>query len=96
MKIVLMLLLAFAFAGQVVAGTSPYAEVVIINGQVITADSDDPSQVTIAEAVAIQGDKILAVGTNAEIRHWSQTGQKSSTPREYCDPRVYRYPQSHL
>ncbi len=68
MKIVLMLLLAFAFAGQVVAGTSPYAEVVIINGQVITADSDDPSQVTMAEAVAIQGDKILAVGTNAEIQ----------------------------
>ncbi|NNE38352.1 MAG: amidohydrolase, partial [Gammaproteobacteria bacterium] len=68
MKIVLTLLLAFAFIGQVVAGTSPYAEIVIINGQVITADNDDPSQVTIAEAVAIQGDKILEVGTNAEIQ----------------------------
>ena len=68
MKIVLALLLTFAFASQVVAGTSPYAETVIINGQVITADNDDPSQVTIAEAVAIQGDKILAVGSNAEIQ----------------------------
>jgi predicted amidohydrolase YtcJ len=68
MKIVLAFLLIFAFASQVVAGTSPYAETVIINGQVITADNDDPSQVTIAEAVAIQGDKILAVGSNAEIQ----------------------------
>ena len=68
MKFVLTLLLAFAFTGQVIAGTSPYAEVVILNGKVITADNDDPSQVTMAEAIAIQGDKILEVGTNAEIR----------------------------
>lgn len=49
------------------AGVSPYAETVIINGQVITADNDDASKVTIAEAVAIRGDRILAVGSNAEI-----------------------------
>jgi len=68
MKFLLTLLLAFAFVGQVIAATSPYAEVVILNGKVITADSDDPTQVTIAEAIAIQGDKILEVGTNAQIR----------------------------
>jgi predicted amidohydrolase YtcJ len=50
------------------AGESPYAETVIINGQVITADNDDPAKVTIAEAVAIRGDRILAVGSNDEIR----------------------------
>jgi predicted amidohydrolase YtcJ len=50
------------------AGESPYAETVIINGKVITADSDDPKKVSIKEAIAIRGDRILAVGTNAEIR----------------------------
>lgn len=48
-------------------GTSPYAEIIIVNGQVITADNDDPKKVTIAEAVAIRGDRILAVGSNREI-----------------------------
>ena len=50
------------------AGTSPFAETVIINGKVITADSDDPDEVRSKEAIAIQGDKIMAVGRNAEIR----------------------------
>ncbi|MEE8197227.1 MAG: amidohydrolase family protein, partial [Acidiferrobacterales bacterium] len=50
------------------AGTSPYAETVILNGKVITADSDDPDEVSIKEAIAIQGDRIMAVGSNAEIR----------------------------
>ncbi|MDX1499291.1 MAG: amidohydrolase family protein [Woeseiaceae bacterium] len=50
-----------------IAGVSPYAETVIVNGQVITADNDDPARVTIAEAVAIRGDKIIAVGSNEQI-----------------------------
>ncbi len=50
------------------AGTSPYAETVILNGKVITADSDDPNEVSFKEAIAIQGDRIMAVGSNAEIR----------------------------
>lgn len=50
------------------AAKAPYAETVIINGKVITADSDDPKKVTIAEAIAIYGDRIMAVGSNAEIR----------------------------
>jgi len=59
--------LTVGFSAGVLAGTSPYAETIIINGQVITADNDDPDKVTIAEAVAIRNDRILAVGSNAEI-----------------------------
>jgi len=62
------LVIAGLVSSGVHAASSPYAETVIVNGKVITADSDDPQEVTIAEAVAIQGDKILAVGTNAQIR----------------------------
>lgn len=50
------------------AAKPPYAETVILNGKVITADSDDPNDVTIAEAIAIQGDRIMEVGSNAEIQ----------------------------
>jgi predicted amidohydrolase YtcJ len=64
----LCLLIAFFLINNADAGTSPYAETIIINGQVITADNDDPEKVTIAEAIAIRGDKILAVGSNAEIK----------------------------
>ena len=49
------------------AAQAPYAETVIINGQVITADNNDPQLVTIAEAIAVQDDKIMAVGSNTEI-----------------------------
>ena len=64
--------IALALAGVISNGASaapsPYAETVIINGKVITADSDDVNAVTIAEAIAIKNDKIMAVGTNAEIQ----------------------------
>ncbi|MBI3568964.1 MAG: amidohydrolase [Gemmatimonadetes bacterium] len=40
------------------------ADLVLFNGKVITVDSAD----RVAEAVAVRGGKILAVGTNAEIR----------------------------
>ncbi len=62
-------LLAGVFAATTVfAAKPPFAETVIVNGKVITADSDDPKAVTIAQAIAIQGDRIMAVGSNAEIR----------------------------
>jgi len=64
----LYLLIAFFLVNNAEAGTSPYAETIIINGQVITADNDDPEKVTIAEAIAIRGDRILAVGSNSEIK----------------------------
>ncbi len=50
------------------AGKSPFAETVILNGKVITADSDEPDKVSFKEAIAIQGDRIMAVGSNSEIR----------------------------
>lgn len=50
------------------AAKPPYAETVIINGKVITADSDNPEDVSMAEAIAIRGDRIMAVGSNAEIK----------------------------
>ena len=42
---------------------SPYADLVIINGNVITVDDD----FSIAQAVGVKGDRIAAVGTNDEI-----------------------------
>ncbi len=62
------LVLAGLLSSGVSAAPAPYAETIIINGKVITADSDDIKKVTIAEAIAISGDKILAVGSNAEIQ----------------------------
>lgn len=56
------------WVNQVHAAKAPYAETVILNGKVITADSDDPKKVSIAEAIAIYDDRIMAVGSNAEIR----------------------------
>src|SRR5690625_4920067 len=40
-----------------------YADIVFKNGQVITVDEQD----RITEAVAVKGNRIIAVGTNAEI-----------------------------
>jgi predicted amidohydrolase YtcJ len=42
------------------------ADMVILNGKVVTIDNDNPR----AEAIAIAGDKILAVGTNARIEKY--------------------------
>jgi predicted amidohydrolase YtcJ len=44
------------------SGQSP--DIVLVNGKVITVDAND----RIAQAVAIRGDRIVAVGTNAEVR----------------------------
>jgi predicted amidohydrolase YtcJ len=60
--------IGFLITSWVNAGPAPYADTVIINGQVITADNNDPTRVTIAEAVAVKDDKIMAVGSNTEIR----------------------------
>ncbi|GAH00538.1 unnamed protein product, partial [marine sediment metagenome] len=56
------------FIGMVLAcrRESP-ADTVILNGKVITVDRD----FTIADAVAVRGDKIIAVGTNSRIRRLS-------------------------
>jgi len=44
----------------------PIADLVLTNGNVVTVDEDQPH----AEAVAISGDKIIAVGTSADIANY--------------------------
>lgn len=43
-----------------------YADLVLLNGKIITVDSE----YTIAEAVAVQGEKIARVGSSQEIKAW--------------------------
>ena len=61
-------LLSVSFSGPAEAAKSPYAETVIINGKVITMDSDDINKISFKEAIAIRGDRIIAVGSNEEIK----------------------------
>ena len=61
----------------VIAAQSPYATTVIINGKVITVDSDNIHDISFAEAIAIREDEIIAVGSNSEIQqyiaNWTET-----------------------
>ena len=57
-------LAAAALATAVSSAQAQRATLVLVNGHVVTVDSAKPE----AEAVAIGGDRIIAVGTNAEIR----------------------------
>jgi predicted amidohydrolase YtcJ len=59
---------AALLCGTGLAATSPYAETIIVNGKVITADSDDIDAISFEEAIAIRGHEIIAVGSNAEVR----------------------------
>ncbi len=56
---VLLLLFAFSVFGQKIS-----ADLVLLNGKVFTADASKPS----AEAIAIRGERILAVGSHEEIK----------------------------
>ena len=53
----------FAAASQVVGAQQPRADLILVNGRVLTVDAND----RIAQAVAIAGNKIIAVGTTAEV-----------------------------
>jgi predicted amidohydrolase YtcJ len=48
------------------ASPRPPADLVIVNGHVYTVDAKQPK----AEAVAVAGDRIVAVGSDKEIRRW--------------------------
>jgi len=59
----------FLFLGSAIVGASaqtarPHADRIFVNGKIWTADDARPQ----AHALAISGDKILAVGSNEEIR----------------------------
>ena len=61
----------FVFAPA--AGAQEMADLVITNGRVYTLDESQPW----AEALAIRGEWILAVGTNAEIEKYKGTGTRT-------------------
>jgi len=56
--------------GVAFAATSPYATTMIINGKVITADSDNINDISFHEAIAIRDGEIIAVGSNAELQKY--------------------------
>ncbi len=55
--------LIFAACSDAPDQVTPIADLVLLNGNVVTVDERNPS----AEAVAIAGDRIVAVGSNADI-----------------------------
>jgi len=69
--IAVLFLCVAAFAQNAdVARLLGYPETILYNAKVVTMDDDSfgPEVGTIAEAMAIRGDKILATGTNAQMR----------------------------
>lgn len=56
----------FLSAGTPASAQLPHADLVLTNGTIVTVDSQHPS----AQAVAVQGDRIAAVGTSADIQRW--------------------------
>lgn len=64
------LIIGLMIGSVAMAGPSPYATTVIINGKVITMDSDDINNISFEEAIAIQNDTIMAVGSNNDIQQY--------------------------
>ena len=52
-------------------GTKEKADIVILNGKVLTIDETSP----MAEAIAIKGEYIVAVGTSKKIKGWIEEGK---------------------
>jgi predicted amidohydrolase YtcJ len=44
-----------------------YADIILYGGNILTANRPKPADSSVAEAVAVRGDRIVAVGTNQEI-----------------------------
>src|SRR4029450_5026380 len=63
LKPLLLGLMSAAVAAVALHAQQPPADVVLTNGKIITVDG----KFTIAQAVAIRGDRFVAVGSNAEI-----------------------------
>ena len=67
----LVLVWLFIMAFCLIACNSSHPDIILTNGKVITVDKD----FTISEAIAIEKDKIVAVGSNVEIR--KRSGRKT-------------------
>jgi predicted amidohydrolase YtcJ len=70
------ILFAMIFAGALTASgwaqSKPGADLVIINAKVWTVDKGRPT----AQAVAVLGDRIVAVGSNADVEPWRSPATK--------------------
>jgi predicted amidohydrolase YtcJ len=70
------ILFAMIFAGALAASgwaqSKPGADLVIINAKVWTVDQAHPT----AQAVAVLGDRIVAVGSNADVESWRSPATK--------------------
>src|SRR6187549_771002 len=55
-----------------VRAQQPAADLILSNGKIITVDA----QFSIAQAVAVRGDRIVAVGTNADIARMAGPGTR--------------------
>jgi predicted amidohydrolase YtcJ len=64
------LLIAIAGAASMLPAQAP--DLILTNGKIVTVDD----RFTIAQAVAIQGDRIVAVGTNQEIEKLAGSGAR--------------------
>ncbi len=65
-------LAALSLAGARLVAQAPRADLVLVNGMVVTVDSARPR----AQAVAVRGDRIVAVGTSDEIRRMAGPGTR--------------------
>ena len=61
-----------ATAGAQTRASTGGADLVITGGNVLTMDADNP----VAEAVAVRGDRILAVGSNEDILNLANAGKQ--------------------
>src|SRR5712692_10648966 len=62
----LLLAMLASFTAQAQGPAHSPADLVVLNGRVYTVDRNHPR----AEAVAVVGDRIRAIGTAAEIQEW--------------------------
>jgi predicted amidohydrolase YtcJ len=65
-------LLICLLGSNLLAQSKPTADLIITNAKVWTVDKAHPS----AQAVAVLGDRIVAVGSNADVDVWRGTGTK--------------------
>jgi predicted amidohydrolase YtcJ len=70
MKIIIISLLSIIMINTGSVSPKDKADLVIINGKVLTMDKENPS----AEAVAVRGERIIAAGTNDEVMRLIEKG----------------------
>ena len=85
-RLVRLAALACLLPAAAAAAQPPRADLVLVDGTVVTVDSQRPE----AQAVAVRGDRIVAVGTDAEIRRCVGAGDARRGPR-----RPARHPRLH-